>query len=143
MWMRKKCGNNSPIYSNRIQKNRSSRCSFLRSHRNLAGAKCTRNLQRNWRICRSHGTSRRRSEEHTSELQSLRHLVCRLLLEKKNKKYYLSVAEIFERWVERRTSPHTRRAYRQDVMAFVEHLGIVWPHDATAPLQLKVADVLG
>src|ERR1039458_1274506 len=27
---------------------------------------------------------RRRSEEHTSELQSLRHLVCRLLLEKKH-----------------------------------------------------------
>src|SRR5438045_7801601 len=30
-------------------------------------------------------TSRTRSEEHTSELQSLRHLVCRLLLEKKKK----------------------------------------------------------
>src|ERR1039458_10571299 len=29
--------------------------------------------------------TRMRSEEHTSELQSLRHLVCRLLLEKKNK----------------------------------------------------------
>src|SRR5436853_737607 len=28
---------------------------------------------------------RGRSEEHTSELQSLRHLVCRLLLEKKKK----------------------------------------------------------
>src|SRR5437899_6662490 len=28
---------------------------------------------------------RPRSEEHTSELQSLRHLVCRLLLEKKKK----------------------------------------------------------
>src|SRR5262245_63737700 len=28
---------------------------------------------------------RDRSEEHTSELQSLRHLVCRLLLEKKKK----------------------------------------------------------
>src|SRR5947199_3278320 len=28
----------------------------------------------------------RRSEEHTSELQSLRHLVCRLLLENKNRK---------------------------------------------------------
>src|SRR5437899_6319018 len=27
--------------------------------------------------------SKKRSEEHTSELQSLRHLVCRLLLEKK------------------------------------------------------------
>src|SRR5437016_9318670 len=29
----------------------------------------------------------RRSEEHTSELQSLTNLVCRLLLEKKNKKH--------------------------------------------------------
>src|SRR5437899_12008358 len=29
-----------------------------------------------------------RSEEHTSELQSLRHLVCRLLLEKKKKKIH-------------------------------------------------------
>src|SRR5471030_3478996 len=34
--------------------------------------------------CRVSWASRRaRSEEHTSELQSLRHLVCRLLLEKK------------------------------------------------------------
>src|SRR2546425_3000014 len=30
---------------------------------------------------------RHRSEEHTSELQSLAYLVCRLLLEKKKKKY--------------------------------------------------------
>src|SRR5205823_15044965 len=38
-----------------------------------------------WRSRRS--TSRtRRSEEHTSELQSLAYLVCRLLLEKKKKK---------------------------------------------------------
>src|SRR5438045_5168869 len=40
-----------------------------------------------------------RSEEHTSELQSLRHLVCRLLLEKKKKKktrkirYTITIAE--------------------------------------------------
>src|SRR2546429_2427903 len=34
----------------------------------------------------SHGGRGRRSEEHTSELQSRLHLVCRLLLEKKNKK---------------------------------------------------------
>src|SRR5262245_64291818 len=33
---------------------------------------------------RSLGAASVRSEEHTSELQSLRHLVCRLLLEKKN-----------------------------------------------------------
>src|SRR5258705_667152 len=32
-----------------------------------------------------HVQDRGRSEEHTSELQSLRHLVCRLLLEKKKK----------------------------------------------------------
>src|SRR5687768_18131725 len=37
-----------------------------------------------WPICRrTSGT--RRSEEHTSELQSRLHLVCRLLLEKKKK----------------------------------------------------------
>src|ERR1039458_10614185 len=38
--------------------------------------------------CHRHGglsVFRTRSEEHTSELQSLRHLVCRLLLEKKKK----------------------------------------------------------
>src|SRR5437899_10079144 len=35
---------------------------------------------------RSRGHEPGRSEEHTSELQSLRHLVCRLLLEKKKKK---------------------------------------------------------
>src|SRR3546814_9357691 len=34
--------------------------------------------------CRRHGGDASRSEEHTSELQSLMHLVCRLLLEKKN-----------------------------------------------------------
>src|SRR5258705_7852319 len=33
-----------------------------------------------------------RSEEHTSELQSLRHLVCRLLLEKKKTQQELCVA---------------------------------------------------
>src|SRR5262245_61247302 len=33
----------------------------------------------------------RRSEEHTSELQSLRHLVCRLLLEKKNKRKQIEI----------------------------------------------------
>src|SRR5947199_3350719 len=41
----------------------------------------------------------RRSEEHTSELQSLRHLVCRLLLEKKKK-------------TTRRTSQHYKTARR-------------------------------
>src|SRR3989441_2286701 len=34
-----------------------------------------------------------RSEEHTSELQSLAYLVCRLLLEKKKKKHYIQYIE--------------------------------------------------
>src|SRR5262245_63792894 len=42
---------------------------------------CPRRLRR--ALCTSLVTQRPRSEEHTSELQSLRHLVCRLLLEKK------------------------------------------------------------
>src|SRR5205814_7406706 len=33
-------------------------------------------------------TCEERSEEHTSELQSLRHLVCRLLLEKKKTRHF-------------------------------------------------------
>src|SRR5258705_13826127 len=41
------------------------------------------------RVVPAIGARRRRSEEHTSELQSLRHLVCRLLLEKKKKKNFL------------------------------------------------------
>src|SRR5258706_11369420 len=36
-------------------------------------------------FCRISGTPKIRSEEHTSELQSLTNLVCRLLLEKKKK----------------------------------------------------------
>src|SRR5438045_4966094 len=35
-----------------------------------------------------------RSEEHTSELQSLRHLVCRLLLEKKKKRTCINTCEL-------------------------------------------------
>src|SRR5258705_5995715 len=38
--------------------------------------------------------TRNRSEEHTSELQSLRHLVCRLLLEKKKKIYDIELRVI-------------------------------------------------
>src|SRR2546425_7142014 len=38
-----------------------------------------------WRRRRSRLAASGRSEEHTSELQSLAYLVCRLLLEKKNK----------------------------------------------------------
>src|SRR5438874_11301488 len=54
------------------------RCSFPILQPNLRGRLCL------WRRLRVSSTSR--SEEHTSELQSRRDLVCRLLLEKKKKK---------------------------------------------------------
>src|SRR5207253_10530930 len=47
--------------------------SMARSRKLAAGSYATRLRQSHWR----------RSEEHTSELQSRGHLVCRLLLEKK------------------------------------------------------------
>lgn len=55
--------------------------------------------------------------------------------------FYRSVAAIFERWVARRESAHTRRAYRQDVMAFCEFAGIRWPDDATRLLATSVVEV--
>src|SRR2546421_6162053 len=39
------------------------------------------------------GTKKRRSEEHTSELQSRSDLVCRLLLEKKKKKKHTRIPD--------------------------------------------------
>lgn len=56
--------------------------------------------------------------------------------------FYDAVAEIFERWVTRRASRHTQRAYRQDVMDFVAFMEISWPDDATRMLSVGVADVL-
>src|SRR5207249_9610817 len=49
------------------------------------------------RLRRTHHLERRdvRSEEHTSELQSRFDLVCRLLLEKKNKKSTCSLSPIY------------------------------------------------
>src|SRR5690554_4269315 len=46
----------------------------------------------------------KRSEEHTSELQSRPHLVCRLLLEKKNQQYGLTLHDLAERIEENNTN---------------------------------------
>ena len=56
--------------------------------------------------------------------------------------FYLSVGDIFERRVTRRSSKHTQRAYRQDVMDFVRFLGIRWPEESTRLSTVAVADVL-
>src|SRR5438067_8475780 len=61
----------------------------LSLHDALPISSSTRSESQRWRnyvftTARTDNSSRRRSEEHTSELQSRFDLVCRLLLEKKN-----------------------------------------------------------
>lgn len=56
--------------------------------------------------------------------------------------FFHSVAAIFEAWVNRRKSDHTRRAYRGDVMAFVEFRGFAWPRDAAELLRVSILDVI-
>ncbi|QDU42892.1 Tyrosine recombinase XerC [Symmachiella dynata] len=55
--------------------------------------------------------------------------------------FYLSIADIFERWIARRSSPHTKRSYRQDVASFIEFRGIRWPEESTMLLRVSVADI--
>src|SRR4051794_10614279 len=52
------------------------------------------------------------------------------------------IASIFEAWVTRRESPHTQRAYREDVMTFVSFMGFRWPDDSRELLRVSIADVL-
>ena len=56
--------------------------------------------------------------------------------------FYLSVGDIFERWVTRRQSLHAQRAYHHNVMDFVRFLGIRWPDESTRLFMVSVADVL-
>src|SRR2546422_5046928 len=58
---------------------------LFRSHRDLAGVR-HQGGRGERAVRRLRGPLGARSEEHTSELQSRLHLVCRLLLEKKKKK---------------------------------------------------------
>ncbi len=57
-------------------------------------------------------------------------------------RFYLSVGEIFEAWVNRRKSPHTRRAYREDVMAFIDFLGIEWPKRSFELLTASIKEAI-
>src|SRR5205823_14659491 len=65
----------------------------LRSSRHgLPANHSERSKPRTWRrrMIGRQAVSRRRSEEHTSELQSLAYLVCRLLLVKKNETWVMA-----------------------------------------------------
>lgn len=62
-------------------------------------------------------------------------------IERRVEHFFQSVAAIFEAWVNRRKSDHTRRAYRGDVMAFVAFRGWAWPQDAAQLLRVSILDV--
>src|SRR5687767_15598080 len=51
-------------------------------------------VQASARSVRNSVADNRRSEEHTSELQSLAYLVCRLLLEKKNSPHFSCILDV-------------------------------------------------
>lgn len=53
-------------------------------------------------------------------------------IQEKVQAFYGSVAAMFEAWLARRKSENTRRAYRRDVMDFVEFLGIPWKPSASS-----------
>ena len=61
--------------------------------------------------------------------------------------FYFSVASIFDAWVNRRKSEHTRRAYRGDVMSFVHFMNSRqpgcwrWPDDSVKLLTASILDV--
>jgi site-specific recombinase XerD len=55
--------------------------------------------------------------------------------------FFHSVASIFETWVNRRKSDHTRRAYRGDVMAFAGFMRWTWPKDSAQLLRVSILDV--
>ena len=49
--------------------------------------------------------------------------------------------KIVEMWLAGRAS-NTQRAYREDVMSFVQFLAIAWPTESTAMLSVSIKDVL-
>src|SRR3712207_7002787 len=69
---------------------RTSRCSRPSSGGSRPTSTTTSTTSTSTRAACGPGASCNRSEEHTSELQSRQYLVCRLLLEKKNKYYVLA-----------------------------------------------------
>ena len=56
--------------------------------------------------------------------------------------FYSNVAAIFEAWVTRRESPHTQRAYRDDVLSFARFMGWRWPDDSESVLGVSIRNVL-
>lgn len=52
--------------------------------------------------------------------------------------FFYSLTSLFESWVTRRKSPHTQRAYREDIMTFVKFMGWEWPGQADELLRVSM-----
>ncbi len=61
-----------------------------------------------------------------------------LAAEEKLQRFLDNVPEMLERWISRRASPHTQRAYRQDLFTFIHFAGIDWPQQATTLFTVTV-----
>jgi site-specific recombinase XerD len=62
-------------------------------------------------------------------------------VKRKVQEFYGSIAELFGLWIGRRRSPHTQRAYQQDVMGLVQFLKIPWPTESVRLLTVTVQDL--
>jgi integrase/recombinase XerD len=64
------------------------------------------------------------------------------LVESNVRKFLFLIPAIYDSWLGRRTSSHTRRSYDQDVMTFVrKYLRLHWPDDALKLLHVSVQTV--
>lgn len=64
-------------------------------------------------------------------------------IERHVKTFFLTIADLYESWLNRRSSLHTRRAYDQDVMTFVRRfLRLKWPEQAGDLFGVSVQQVL-
>jgi site-specific recombinase XerD len=64
-----------------------------------------------------------------------------LAVEDKARRFVQGVPEMLERWVSRRASPHTQRAYRQDLFTFIDFANLRWPDEAAALFAVTVGQV--
>lgn len=62
-------------------------------------------------------------------------------VEKAARQFYLSVDAMFDAWLRRTENPNTQRAYRRDVLDFVEFMAIPWPEESFRLLKVGVPDV--
>lgn len=62
-------------------------------------------------------------------------------VQRRVERFYLSIDEMLELWITRRESPHTQRAYRQDIESLCKHLSFLLPRDTMQLLRVTVTDI--